>query len=118
MSTIDIVRDRGVETAVLTVDGTHVLTQSVRLGGTGTFGERPQISFALRDGVLYRTPSVMSGEGVGFRLGGARIELGEHPIAEELRTLGLPKKPLFSTTIARMSGQFEAPEKAPVTGAG
>jgi hypothetical protein len=118
MSTIDIVRDRGVETAVLTVDGVHVLTQSVRVGGTGKFGERPQISFALRDGVLYRTPSVMSGEGVGFRLGGARIELGEHAIADELRTLGLPKKPLFSTTIARMSGQFEAPEKAPVVVSG
>ncbi len=114
MSTIDIVRDRGVETAVLTIDGAHALTQSVRLGGTGSFSERPQISFALRDGVLYRTPSAMSGEGVGFRLGGARIELGGHPIADELRTLGLPKKPLFSTTIARMSGRFDAPQTTPV----
>jgi hypothetical protein len=52
----------------------------------------------------------MSGEGVGFRFGGARLELGTHPIAEELRSLGLPKRPLFSTTIARMSGKFFAPE--------
>jgi hypothetical protein len=51
----------------------------------------------------------MSGERVGFRRGGARIELGDHPIAHELRSLGLPKKPLFSTAIGRMRGRFEAP---------
>jgi hypothetical protein len=51
----------------------------------------------------------MSGQGVGFRFGGARIELGEHRIADELRSLGLPKKPLFSTAIGRMRGSFGAP---------
>jgi hypothetical protein len=110
MSTIDIARDRGVETSKLSVDGSHVLTQSMRLGGTGSFAEREQISYALRDGVLYRTPSTMSGQGVAFRLGGARLELGGHPIADELRSLGLPKKPLFSTAISRMRGSFGAPE--------
>lgn len=110
MSRIEISRDQGVETATLSVDGAHVLTQRMRLGGTRSFGERSQVSYALRDGVLYRTPSVMSGEGVGFRLGGARIELGDHPIADELRSLGLPKRPLFSTYIARMRGRFDAPK--------
>jgi len=109
MSSIDISRDHGLETVVLTVEGSHVLTQRVRLGGRRAFGERPQASFALRDGMLYRSPSTMSGELVGFRLGGARIELGDHPIAHELRSLGLPKKPLFSTAIGRMRGRFEAP---------
>jgi hypothetical protein len=110
MSTIEITREQGVETSRLSVDGVHVLTQSMRLGGTRSFAEREQISFALRDGRLYRTPSTMSGEGVGFRFGGARIELGEHPIAGELRSLGLPKKPVFSTAIGRMRGSFGAPE--------
>jgi len=109
MSTIDITRDQGVETSNLTVDGAHVLTQRMRLGGKRSFGEREQISYALRDGVLCRTPSTMSGEGVGFRFGGARIELGDHPIADELRSLGLPKKPLFTTTLGRMRGSFGAP---------
>jgi hypothetical protein len=110
MSTIEITRDLGVETSVLTVEGGHVLTQQMRLGGARGFGEREQISYALRDGVLYRTPSTMSGEGVGFRLGGARIELGDHPIADELRSLGLPKMPLFTTAIGRMMGSFGAAE--------
>lgn len=110
MSSIDISRDHGLETSTLLVEGRHVLTQRARLGGGRVFGERPQASFALRDGMLYRTPSTMSGERVGFRLGGARIELGDHPIAHELRSLGLPKKPLFSTTIGRMRGRFTAPD--------
>jgi hypothetical protein len=112
MSSIEITRDQGVETSVLTVDGAHVLTQRMRLGGTRGFGEREQTSYALRDGALYRTPSTMSGERVGFRFGGARIELGDHPIADELRSLGLPKKPLFTTTLGRMRGSFGAPEVA------
>jgi hypothetical protein len=110
MSEIDIRRDRGVEESTLTVDGAHVLTQSMRLGGTSSFTERDQVSYALREGDLYRTPSTMSGEGVGFRMGGARLELGEHTIADELRSLGLPKRPLFTTAIAKMSGSFSAPE--------
>lgn len=110
MSTIEITRDLGVETAVLIVDGRHVLTQKMRVGGTRGFAEREQISYALRDGVLYRTPSTMSGEALGFGFGGAKIELGEHPIADELRSLGLPKKPLFTTAIGRMRGIFGAPE--------
>jgi hypothetical protein len=110
MSQIEISRKEDIEVSRLSVDGTHVLTQKVRLGGRRAFHEREQVSFAMRDQTLYRTPSVMSGEGVGFRLGGARITLGEHPIADELRSLGLPKKPLLSTTISRMSGRFDAPE--------
>ena len=52
----------------------------------------------------------MSGAGVGARLGGGRVELGTHPLAHELRTLGLPKKALFSTFVARMTGAFYAAE--------
>jgi hypothetical protein len=113
ISSIDISRDHGLETSTLAIEGSHVLTQRVRLGGGRVFGERPQASFALRDATLYRTRSRMSGERVGFRLGGARIELGDHPVAQELRALGLPKKPLFSTTIGRMRGRFDAPEIIP-----
>jgi hypothetical protein len=115
MAQIDIRHDRGVESTTLTVEGAHVLTQHVRIGGRRSFGEREQVSYALRNGELHRTPSVMSGEGVGFRPGGARLELGVHPIAEELRSLGLPKRPLFSTTIAKMRGRFFAPQARPAS---
>jgi len=98
------------QTSVLTVGGRHVLTHTVRTGGGRSFSNRRQASYAYRNGVVYRTPSVMSGAGVGARLGGGRVELGTHPLAHELRTLGLPKKALFSTFVARMTGAFYAAE--------
>ena len=111
MSEISIAREGGVETAVLRVDGEHVLTQTMRTGGARSFAERAQVSYACRDGVTYRTPSAMSGEGVGARLGGATLELGMHRIADELRSLGLPKRALFSTYIGSMRGLFYAAER-------
>jgi hypothetical protein len=39
------------------------------------------------------------------------LALGSHPVADELRTLGLPKRPLMSVWMGRMHGRFEAPEK-------
>jgi hypothetical protein len=114
MSRIEVRRERGVEESTLTVGGANVLTQRMRIGGRRSFSKREQVSYAMLDGTLYRTPSVMSGDGVGFRFGGARLELGDHPIADELRSLGLPKRPLFTTTIAHMSGRFYAPTLTPV----
>jgi hypothetical protein len=106
---IAISRDEDEETTALTVEGRHVLRHSVRIAaGARSFVNRRQISYARRDGIVYRTASVMSGAGVGGGRGGGRLELGEHPIADELRSIGLPKAALFSTTIAKMTGTFEA----------
>ncbi len=97
-----------VQTSVLSIDGRTVLTHEVRTGGSRAFRNRSQPSYAYREGRLYRTPSLMSGSGVGARLGGATIEFGSHPLADELRTLGFPKRALFSTFVAKMSGSFQA----------
>jgi hypothetical protein len=89
----------------------HVLTLTVTRGGRGRMAPMPQDALAVRDGVLWRTPSVMHGEGVGTRLGGATLTLGRHPIADELRSLGLPKRALLSTSMEHMRAEFEAPER-------
>ena len=39
------------------------------------------------------------------------IELGDHPLADELRHLGLPKKPLSVMWTENMHGRFETAEK-------
>ena len=36
---------------------------------------------------------------------------GTHPIADDLRSLGLPKKPLMATWAGKMVMSFEPPEK-------
>jgi hypothetical protein len=114
MSQINVTREGGVETTRLSADGQHVLTQTMRMAGTRSFGERTQVSFSHRDGVTYRTASTMSGKQIGARLGGVTIELGTHPMADELRSLGLPKKALFSTYIGHMSATFGAAERVSI----
>jgi hypothetical protein len=105
-------RDEGGQReCTLVVDGVHVLTLSVKRGGRGRMPDAPQDALAVRDGVLWRTPSIMGGDGVGFRLGGASVVLGRHPIADELRSLGLPKRALVSTSIEHMHASFEAPQR-------
>ena len=45
--------------------------------------------------------------------GGREVEitLGDHPIADDLRSLGLPRKPLMTTWIGKMVMRFDPPEK-------
>ena len=100
----------GQRTCRLVADGEHVLTLSVVRRGHGMMAPTPQVSWAWRDGTLYRTPCLMSGNGVGNRLGGATLVLGSHPIADELRGLGLPRRALFSTSVEQFRASFDAPE--------
>jgi acetoacetate decarboxylase len=110
MSEISITRNTGWETATLHVDGQHVLTQRIQTDGERAMPHRQQVSYAHRNGVTYRTPSVMGGERLATNFRGPAIELGDHSLADELRTLGLPKQPVFSTYIGRMRGIFYAAE--------
>jgi hypothetical protein len=59
--------------------------------------------------VLHRTPFVSGATGVGIHLGGAELVLGDHPLADELRSLGLPKGALMSVWMEHSHGRFEAP---------
>ncbi len=95
----------------LSVDGTHVLTLAMPRGGRRRMKDMPQDAYAWREGILWRTPSVMGGEGVGVRLGGAKLVLGDHAIADELRGLGLPRRALMSTWVEHMHASFEAPQR-------
>ncbi len=95
----------------LSIDGAHVLTLTMTRGGGRRMKDMPQDAYAWREGILWRTPSVMGGDGVGVRLGGATLVLGSHPIADELRGLGLPRRALMSTWVEQMHARFEAPQR-------
>lgn len=56
-------------------------------------------AYTHRDGILRRTPWGMRPAGTRMRFGGARIELGTHPIAAQLRSLGLPRTALMTSSI-------------------
>ncbi len=95
----------------LVAGGKHVLTLKVARGGTRTIPDATMTTYTHIHGVPHRTAFTTGAEGFGFRLGGASIELGDHPYAEGLRRLGLPSRPLMSTWMEKMHGRFEAPQK-------
>jgi hypothetical protein len=108
---IEIRREDGAVRTRLEMDGEHVLTLSIPHGGTRTLPEQETVTYTQIHGVAHRTRFVQGGSGVGFSLGGARLELGTHGVAHALGALGLPKRALFSMWTEHMHGRFEAPEK-------
>src|SRR5438876_883512 len=93
----------------LVMDGRHVLTFSVSRGGGRTLPVAAMATYTYIDGVLHRTPFVSGATGVGIHLGGAELLLGDHPLAAELGSLGLPKGALMSVWMEHSHGRFEAP---------
>jgi hypothetical protein len=99
----------GTGTSVRLVDdGAHVLTLTMAAGGRIRLPSQAPPSYSFRDGVLRRTEWTTSSEGVTGRFGGSTLVLGDHPMAEELRSLGLPKRALFTSTSAWMRASFGA----------
>ncbi len=92
-------------------DGQTVLRISLPQGGNRKLPEQTLRTFSYIDGALHVTRFASGATGFGVRLGGVEIELGAHPIADELRSLGLPKPALMTTWMGKMWGRFEAPER-------
>ncbi|AXB48447.1 acetoacetate decarboxylase [Amycolatopsis albispora] len=63
-------------------------------------------AYTCLDGALRRTPWELRASAVRARAGGAEVRLGDHPIADELRRIGLPGRALFTSVIGRMRMSF------------
>ncbi|MGB5546414.1 MAG: acetoacetate decarboxylase family protein [Polyangiales bacterium] len=92
-------------------DGQNVLKISLPMGGDRKFPEQELRTYSYIDGALHQTPFVSSAENLGVRMGGVKMALGAHPIADELRSLGLPKRALMSMWMEKMKGRFEAAQR-------
>jgi hypothetical protein len=90
-------------------DGQHVLTFSAPHGGTRSIPDSEMTTYTYIDGVCHRTTFASGADDVGFTFGGADLELGNHAIAAELRSLGLPKRALMTVWMGTMYGRFDAP---------
>jgi hypothetical protein len=88
-----------------------VLTLSLPRGGKRSLPDREMATYTYIHGVPHRVRFTSGAEGFGVRLGGAELSLGDHPYADRLRSLGLPRRALMSTWMEHMRGRFEAPEK-------
>jgi hypothetical protein len=98
-------------TCRLEAGGRHVLTFSMPRGGSRALPDAQMETFTCIQGVPHRTRFVSGASGFGVKLGGATLVLGDHPYAEKLRALGLPRRPMMCTWMEHMHGRFEAAEK-------
>jgi hypothetical protein len=95
----------------LVQDGVHALSLSLPRGGDKTLPDREMVTYSYVDGTPRITRAVQGCQGFGIRLGGAEVNLGEGPIADELRSLGLPKRALMTAWMERFHARFGPAEK-------
>ncbi len=95
----------------LVMDGKPVLKCTFPRRGTGKLKDSVLSTYSYIEGVLHKTSFVSGASGMGQFLSGTRVELAQHPIADELRRLGLPKRPFASVWIEKMHARFDPPQK-------
>ena len=67
--------------------------------------------YSIHGGAQHVSHLTQSYRDTGYTLRGAAITLGDHPLADELRSLGLPKRPLLATWNGHLAFSMTAPEK-------
>ena len=101
----------GSTTWTLTMDGELVLRLTMPRGGADEAPALPMTSYTVLGGAPHATAFSQWGKGSQLVLGGegVMLELGSHPIAKELQSLGLPGEPQLSTWTEQMQATFETP---------
>ncbi|MFC9788264.1 acetoacetate decarboxylase family protein [Rhodococcus sp. NPDC127528] len=80
------------------------LRPGIRLPGSGTSTSLE--AYSHLDGITRHTAWDMHPSGVRSRIGGADLTLGSHPIADELRAVGLPRRALMTSSIPNLKMTF------------
>jgi hypothetical protein len=68
-------------------------------------------AYSHLEGVTRQTTWQMNPAGVRSRVGGATLSLGDHPWAQELSALGLPKRALLTSVIPQLQMTFHEPQQ-------
>lgn len=73
-----------------------------------SLGSGPKVlkTYTFADGTTREVPWEMKTSGVRLRPGGAKLVLGNHPYADELASLGLPKRALGSGSVGNVDMTF------------
>lgn len=98
----------------VSMSGQHVLTLTLPRGGDGETPDTPAVGYTLLDGAPHRIAFSRGAKKESTRPGGegVSLELGQHAIADELRSLGLPDlTPLLSSWSEHFFGTFGEIEK-------
>lgn len=94
----------------VTVDGQFAVGMdfSPGLPVPSALTSKPQVhpTYSHMDGVTRETAGEMTLSGVRYRPGGVRVRLGKHPYAEELASLGFPKRAMVSSSAENVEMTF------------
>lgn len=111
MANFDVRHDGGRTSCTLSQSSEMALTFSVRNGGLPWPRQKMPPTYTFLDDTLRLTRWKADPSGIRGRiLGGAKLTLGRGPIADDLRSLGLPKRPLLSSSVRVMRATFGAAE--------
>jgi Acetoacetate decarboxylase (ADC) len=111
LADIDLDLPGPVARCTLRHDGELVLSLDVRRGVRIPARGSSVDAYSSADGLLRRTAWSMEPTEVRGRPGGALLVLGDHPIAKELGSLGLPRRAAFTSTIDHVRMRFQAPDE-------
>lgn len=95
----------------LRIEGREVLSYSVAASGTRHQPRSGSSVYTIYEGAPCVTTLENECHDVGVSIAGGRLRLGDHPVAEELRGLGLPRRPVISTWMGRTSFWVGPPQK-------
>ncbi|WP_213574004.1 acetoacetate decarboxylase family protein [Rhodococcus sp. USK13] len=108
LADFDVDHVSSVKRASVSQDGRLIAQLSVAKGISlpGSGAGASLAAYSHLDGITRFTTWDMNPSGVRSRPGGAELKLGSHPIAEELRSLGLPKRALVTSSIPNLRMTF------------
>ena len=109
VETIDYDHAGSRATCSLHSGGRHVLSFSMPRGGTRELPENAMTTYTRMSGRTFATRFTSKATGVGFCRGGTELTFGDHPVAAQLRELGLPKAPLMAVWMGHMHATFGPP---------
>jgi hypothetical protein len=92
------------------IDGQFVIgmefTPGLRVPSALTSREQKLRAYSCLDGPTRESAYEVSFHGARYRTGGARVTLGEHPYANELASLGFPKRAMVSSSAGNVEMSF------------
>jgi Acetoacetate decarboxylase (ADC) len=90
------------------VDGSLLVDMAIGRGLPVPMPSRPQslLTYTNIDGTTRETAAEQTSTGMRARIGGATLKLGDHAYAQELASLGLPKRAMACMSIANADMTF------------
>lgn len=94
----------------LRMDDQRVYEYSVKASGSVNPSPVTSSVYSIWEGAPHVSYLTQTYEGAGYRPRGGELRLGDHPLVDRLRALGIRKRPLLATWAANLAFEMSAPE--------